>query len=251
MSRIGPFLAWLKMQEGSAYVWGAEGHVVRDGKVFLSGRQIAADWQEWVRGRETEEANAKRAIRFIQKKLDAGAQEVTCYDCSGLIMRYLRAVAGYLESDMTARGLFACCEEIRKNELAAGDLLFRHNGQKIIHVGVYLGFGQTIESRGRDAGVVIRDIDSSGGGYWNRFGTLPLLLLEDAEQHAAAAFGLCAGGSVYLRSGPTTGNRALAVAHRGDRLLAFPPENGWCKAAVCAGGELVTGYMSAKYIENI
>ena len=43
------------------------------------------------------------------------------------------------------------------------------------HVGVYAGRGRVIEAKGRDDGVVLRGIDASGAGYWNKFGRLNAL----------------------------------------------------------------------------
>ncbi len=267
VSGTNEFLLWLREQENAAYVWGAQGHVVREGKVFLNGKQIASDWREWVRRRETSGENAARAIRFIEGRLLSGAaNEVACFDCSGLVMRYLQGVKGYLKSDLTAQGLFSLCDKLKRDALAAGDLVFRHNGKRIVHVGVYVGSGEVTEARGRDDGVVRRALGEES--EWNRFGRLPMLATENqahedapgeanaAKDEAAsgatsnnAAFGVCAGGSVYVRTGPGTKHRALAVAHRGDRLLALPAQNGWSRAAVYVKGELALGYISAKYIE--
>ena len=49
-------------------------------------------------------------------------------------------------------------------------------GKRIMyHVGVYVGRGRVIEAKGRDDGVVLRGIDASGAGYWNKFGRLNAL----------------------------------------------------------------------------
>lgn len=53
--------------------------------------------------------------------------------------------------------------------------MFRHNGTKIHHVGVYLGNQLVAEAMGRDNGVVVRDINASGANYWNRYGDLKIL----------------------------------------------------------------------------
>ena len=53
----------------------------------------------------------------------------------------------------------------------------------------------------------------------------------------------------YVRSGAGGTYPILATAHRGDRLIALPEQNGWHRIAICCKGKLLTGYMSAKYIE--
>jgi N-acetyl-anhydromuramyl-L-alanine amidase AmpD len=67
-----------------------------------------------------------------------------------------------------------CTVQVRKGgeNLKIGDLVFRWNGLKpYYHVGIHIGNNQIIESKGRDDGVVQRDINASGSTYWNRIGT--------------------------------------------------------------------------------
>jgi hypothetical protein len=88
---------------------------------------------------------------------------------------------GLQKSDVSSRGLYSLCEKIEKSELRPGDLVFHHNGVKIVHVGVWANDGNQIECRGRDYGVVCNKRRS---GYWNRFGrwkNLDTTLLGDAN----------------------------------------------------------------------
>ena len=81
-----------------------------------------------------------------------------------------------LKSDASSRGLYAMCETIKdRSALLPGDFVFRHNGLQIHHVGVYIGDGLVIECKGRDDGVVERDINASGKSYWNRYGRFAAL----------------------------------------------------------------------------
>ena len=145
MTRREEFTAWICAQTGSAYVWGAQGHKVRrDGTVYMNQRKVSDNFESWVRQRENGEENARRAISGIRQRLTEGASEVTCYDCSGLIMAYIRDIKGYTTRDLSARGLFAIAKEKAKEELIPGDLVFRHNGEKITHVGVYIGSGYAV-----------------------------------------------------------------------------------------------------------
>ena len=250
MSRISDFCAWLRAKEGAAYVWGAEGHEIRGGAVFRLGQPVCGDYREWLSLREAGEENERRARAFIEAKFASGAESVECFDCSGLVMHYVKGMRGWLKQDLSARGLHAISTPIERSELAEGDLVFRHNGEKVHHVGVYLGGGMVIESKGRDAGVVIRDIAAGGPGYWNRYGMLMQLYEEDGAEGARAAFASCAGGSVFIRAGAGKEHRALAIAHRGCAMLALDGEGGWAKVAVDVEGRLVIGYMSEKYIKK-
>ena len=91
-------------------------------------RKVTDNFESWVRQRENGEENARRAISGIRQRLTEGANEVTCYDCSGLIMAYIRDIKGYTTRDLSARGLFAIAKEKAKEGLIPGDLVFRHNG---------------------------------------------------------------------------------------------------------------------------
>ena len=115
MTRREKFTAWICAQTGSAYVWGAQGHKVRrDGTVYMNQRKVSDNFESWVRQRENGEENARRAISGIRQRLTEGANEVTCYDCSGLIMAYIRDIKGYTTRDLSARGLFAIAKEKAK-----------------------------------------------------------------------------------------------------------------------------------------
>lgn len=81
---------------------------------------------------------------------------------------------GLLPYDMSSRGIYSMCAKIDRQNLIRGDLVFRHDGERIYHVGVYIGDGRVIESKGRDYGVIEAGIDRWGTGYWNRFGRLQL-----------------------------------------------------------------------------
>ena len=76
-----------------------------------------------------------------------------------------------ISADTTAQGLYNKCTKLNdRTQLMPGDFVFRHNGTKIHHVGVYIGDGMVIETMGRDVGVVKRDINASGSYYWNKYG---------------------------------------------------------------------------------
>lgn len=167
MSRRTDFVTWLKYHVGDAYVWGAQGEMI-------SGMDNP---EKWIRGMETSTTNANRAIDFVKA---AAKNPLYAFDCSGLIMHFLME-RGYVKSDMSSRGLYSACEKIDRSDLEPGDLVFRHNGQRIHHVGVYVGDNMVIEAKGRDDGVVFRDINASGKSYWNRYGRLSFITDEEVS----------------------------------------------------------------------
>lgn len=166
------FLGALRGEIGRGiYVWGGNGETV-------SGM---ADPEGWIKKHETSAQNARRAVALYQKRAAAGVACIRAFDCSGLIYWALRQ-AGLLNRDLNSRGLYARCTAIDKADVRPGDLVFRHNGVKISHVGVFLGNGQTVESKDRDDGVVLSRLSAS---YWNRAGRY--LDVNDAAEQAGEA----------------------------------------------------------------
>ena len=81
----------------------------------------------------------------------------------------------WIKGDTSAHGLYGMCRDNRgyfgMAEMRPGDLLFiegTKNGQKaMVHVGVYVGDGYTIEAKGRDDGVCKRLLSQ---GDWDTLG---------------------------------------------------------------------------------
>ncbi len=189
------------------YVWGGNGEILN----------AMHDPTGWIERRETSEANRRRVFALYAKRLQDGVQVVRAFDCSGLVYWALKDL-GVLEKDVSSRGLYDLCEPIGEKALLPGDLVFHHDGTRIVHVGVCAGKTQ-IECRGRDVGVVE---NTRKAGYWNRFGRLTQLDRKDGK-HVR----IC-GGSVRVREGDGTHTRCIGIVHRGERfpLLGRAP-SGW------------------------
>lgn len=127
----------------------------------------------WIRKHETSSADAKRAQALFALRKRQGIAPIQAFDCSGLVYWCNKeAKIGY--GDNTANGYFRECYEVE--ELKAGDLVFHHNGLKCTHVGIYIGDGNTVESFGRDDGVIITtEKTRKDKNYWNRKGRLKKL----------------------------------------------------------------------------
>ena len=145
---------------GDIYVWGGNGQT-----------EISVGW---IRRMDTSETNAQRSIRFWEKQKAAGMTDLAAFDCSGLISRYLQD-NGIVSSKRNCDHLWAMCTPVTRAELRPGNLLFRERNGDMYHVGVYIGGGKVVEAKGRDDGVVLRGINASGDGYWNKFGRLKAL----------------------------------------------------------------------------
>ena len=146
------------------YVWGGNGHL-------LTGM---SDPRGWIRKHETSTANANRAVALYDRRVQSGITEIRAFDCSGLIYWALNKL-GLQASDINSRGLYARCKPVIKADLRVGDLTFRHNGERIYHVGAYVGGGRVIECIGRDDGVIEHGIDAMSTGYWTHYGRLDML----------------------------------------------------------------------------
>jgi peptidoglycan hydrolase-like protein with peptidoglycan-binding domain len=149
-----------QVKNGSIYVLGAQGQ---------TGTQIN---EKWIMYREHDiSSNYKRAIAFWKKQLEKGYADLHAYDCSGLVVKFLLD-NNLLDRDLNANGLYyTACDAIEKNKLVAGDLVFKKKAtsSRIYHVGIYMGDGTVVHSKGRDYGVVRESIFATG---WNRFGRL-------------------------------------------------------------------------------
>ncbi len=175
VSRIPAFLAYLETKLGNIYVWGAQGQVVSS----------MANPEVWIKSRETSTKNADRAIAFYKKVKASGKNPIEAYDCSGLIMYYVQNLMGWSKGDSSAEGLYSTCKKLTKAQLEAGDLCFIYSAKegKMVHVGVYIGDGQTVEAYGRDRGVVKLPLSA---GEWTHYGRLAVLQEDTKEDNTVA-----------------------------------------------------------------
>ena len=206
---IEAFLQLLEEQVGKGiYVWGGNGELLTE----------MPDPKAWIERHEQNAADAKRAIALYEKRIAKGEKDVRAFDCSGLVYWALKSV-GVQKTDVSSRGLYVLCTPLASGKERAGDLVFHHDGTRIVHVGVCVGAEQ-IECRGRDEGVVK---SRRKRGYWNRVGRFKAF--ESSEQTASVHI---LGGSVRVREGDHKGTRCIGVAHRGERypLLGIAP-SGW------------------------
>ena len=145
---------------GDLYVWGASG------LTDLSNSKIQAMDEEFA-----------RAITFRDGQYNAGLADLMAHDCSGFISWLMRETSIW-DDRKNCDGLWALCDALARNELIAGDFLFRNsttNAEDETHVGLYLGRGMVIHAKGRDVGVVVEGINQGGSGYWHKCGRCRLL----------------------------------------------------------------------------
>lgn len=214
MATVNEFLKLLYDQVGRGiYVWGGDGEL-------LDKMQHPV---EWIERHEASANDASRAVKLYRKRVAGGISDIRAFDCSGLVYWALHTL-GLQKTDVSSRGLYGLCEKINKSELRPGDLVFHHNGIRIVHVGVWANDGNQIECRGRDVGVVCNKRSS---GYWNRFGRWKGFSPDPAPTPTPKTV-YVKGGSVNVRSGDTTKASIIGVAHRKDTytLLGYGA-SGW------------------------
>ena len=145
---------------GDLYVWGGSG------MTDLSDSAIQAKDEEYA-----------RAIVFRDKQYKYGFFDLLGHDCSGFISWLMRETEIW-DDRKNCDGLWSLCELVSRNELIAGDFLFRNsstNTEDETHIGLYLGSGKVIHDKGRDVGVVLEGINQGGSGYWHKCGRCKLL----------------------------------------------------------------------------
>lgn len=117
-------------------------------------------------------ANTGRVLEFIAKQYRLGydlSESIAC-DCSGLIVWALRGLGAIPKTaDYRAKDFQKMSKVVSLKNLKAGDLVF-DKPSEATHVGIYVGNEYTIESKGRDYGVVKRKLSE---GKWVAGGTLP------------------------------------------------------------------------------
>ena len=237
-SSIGSFVTYLKKEaeNGSIYVWGAQGE---------------SDISEsWIKKKETSTENANRAIKLWKKRVNAGYKNIRAFDCSGLGMFYLQNLAGIYGHDMNADSMMKECRAISREELKAGDWVFRvyRNGDKkgcAYHIGYVVSDDlQVIEAKGRDDGVVKRGIDASGSSYWNAYGRPKIFKAEikKAETTEKTAGETDNGGGIVIEvSMLKKGSEGAQVKTVQRLLMAMGYSCGSCGA----DGEFGSGTLAA------
>ncbi len=209
------------------YVWGGNGELLDE----------MPDPNGWILRHETNALDANRAIALYRKRIAAGMQRIRAFDCSGLIYWALKT-EGIVKSDVNSRGLYALCEPIAQKDVRRGDLVFHHDGTRIVHVGMCAGTEQ-IECRGRDWGVVK---NRRSAGYWNRFGRLKAFETDEKPLVYVK------GGSVRVRQGDGVQTPCIGIAHRGDTLPYLgTAKSGWYRIAWHGRDAFITN--KAQYTE--
>lgn len=169
---LNEWLSYLKemLDCGSIYVRGAQGQF---------GDQIT---DKWIAQREyNDETQIKRVKATLQKRIDAGydPSKIRAFDCSGLGMYFIQNIKKISSGDLPSYGMVNLCDKITRQEVTAGDFLFKTDDKgKINHVAYAIDKNNCIEARGRDYGVCLSAIDDRGFTIFGR----PAFLKKEIEK---------------------------------------------------------------------
>ncbi len=156
--KVSDFTTYLREQVNnhSIYVWGAQG------------QKKPTITKEWIRKREKTKRNADRAIAHWEKEVRLGYGDVLrAFDCSGL-GTYFFLKHDLIDHDVNAEGLRSLCRRVDRSEVREGDMAFRMQNGRAVHVGYVIDRAHLVEAKGRDDGVVESDLSG-----FNRFGRPP------------------------------------------------------------------------------
>ena len=138
----------LKMMVGDEYIFGSQGHELT--RSYLDSRR--SKYPEYFTGGRYEWLVERIKIAIAMDR------KLYCEDCSGLFWKCDNAEDIIPKTgDSTAQYLWSTyCKPINKGDVRAGDILFRSNGKKMVHMAI-VGHDGTYEAAGTAYGVVFRE----------------------------------------------------------------------------------------------
>ena len=107
-------------------------------------------------GRPDPDNDTKRDLRYIASCYEKhwNMSKSLVGDCSGIVVGILRSLKVIkFTADYNCRTFMKASKTVALKDLQAGDLVF-NKASEPSHMGVYVGDGMVIDSRGRDVGVV-------------------------------------------------------------------------------------------------
>lgn len=146
-----------QVQNKSCYVWAASGEL---------GINVTEAWIRKKEARNSNGANADRAVNAWETQINDGNALFRVFDCSGFVS-YVLSHAGVFSGRRDCDGLWSLCSKLDKPR--DGALLFRvssSNSEDETHVGLYFG-GYQYHAKGRDYGVVCEKYSAK---YWHKIG---------------------------------------------------------------------------------
>ena len=205
------------------YVWGATGWVCTPARRKAQAARYPAH---------------RHNILSVCKKWDGKK----CYDCAQFTRYALKAGGLSLPSGATSqwkKGDFAFKGEIGFLPQTHMCLLFRQNGSKMAHVGLYMGDGTVIHAAGSAKGVVQESIDST----WTHIACWDFVPEMSGENAVVTAK---SGSTVNLRQSPSLKGALLMRIKTGQCVTILSREKDW--AHICYNGQC--GWMMLEFLQS-
>lgn len=174
------------------------------------------------------------------------------WDCASLVREAMKLVGISMASGATSawnktnwakRGTI---NTLPKNQIA---ILYRQDGDKMQHTGVYLGDGTVVDARGSSAGVLHTKIEQYKWTHWGQPEGL-ITGLDNAEVIEVKYYGkvvASSGSTVNLRASRSTSSERIAKIPVGVTIEVIEESGEWCKINY----KTYTGYMMSQFIEKL
>lgn len=136
--------------------WGSSANTNSDSSSVFGGRSLSVDGLL---------NSAKNLIGLPYRA--GGTSPASGFDCSGFV-QYVFKHAANVDLPRTSRDMAQVGQSVSRDNLRPGDMVFfahtRGGGNRISHVGVYVGEGRFIHSPSTGKTIQINSMDS---GYWS------------------------------------------------------------------------------------
>lgn len=184
------------------------------------------------------------------------------HDCRGLTSACAGAAGIAIRGQTVAK---QWAEAVWAEKGGIGDLpkdaryaqLFRHNGSKWAHTGIYIGNGETVDARGHSYGVIRKSL---GSYKWTHY-AIPEGMEGDAPVKPEGGDGVIysaivttKSGSLNIRSGPGTQYPVTGKLPKGEKvdvMMEYDLDGDGTPEWAFFGGDGKQGYVSLQYLTRV